>query len=55
MRCLNGVKLALALVQLNKAPQACETLGQFDRHYAKAAPAAKARADVAKAKAGCAR
>jgi tol-pal system protein YbgF len=48
------VKLSLSLVQLNKAPDACGVLTEFDRHYPKAAPGAKDRAAKAKARAGCA-
>lgn len=48
------VKLSLALIQLNKPQDACRTLAEFNRHYAKAAPTAtKARAKAARAKAGC--
>jgi tol-pal system protein YbgF len=48
------VKLALSLAQLNKPADACAALTEFDRHYPKAAPAAKARAAAARTKAGCA-
>ena len=41
------VKLALSLLALNKPTQACQALGEFDRHYAKASAAEKARADGA--------
>lgn len=48
------VKLSLALVQLNKSPDACQALAEFTRHYAKTAPpATKARAKAARVKAGC--
>jgi tol-pal system protein YbgF len=48
------VKLALSLLELNKPTDACAALGEFDRHYAKAGAAEKARADAARAKAKCA-
>lgn len=47
------VKLSLSLLQLNKPVEACAALGEFDRHYAKAAAAAKARAAAARIKAKC--
>ncbi len=47
------VKLALSLLQLNRPTDACAALGEFDRHYAKAGGAAKARADAARIKAKC--
>ena len=47
------VKLALSLLALNKPTQACQALGEFDRHYAKASAAEKARADGARVKAKC--
>lgn len=48
------VKLSLALIQLNKSPDACQTLAEFSRHYAKTAPlATKTRAKAARVKAGC--
>ncbi len=48
------VKLALSLMELNKPADACATLVEFDHHYAKASPAAKARAAAARIKAKCA-
>jgi tol-pal system protein YbgF len=48
------VKLSLALVQLNKSPDACQALAEFSRHYARTAPpATKARAKAARLKADC--
>ena len=46
-------KLALSLVQQNKAADACGALGEFSRHYPTANPAAKQRIAAAKVKAGC--
>ena len=48
------VKLALALIELNKPTQACQALGEFDRHYRKASAPEKARAANARIKARCA-
>jgi tol-pal system protein YbgF len=47
------VKLALSLLAVNKPTDACQVLGEFDRHYAKASAAEKARADGARVKAKC--
>jgi tol-pal system protein YbgF len=48
------VKLSLALVELNKPTEACQALGEFDRHYPKASAPEKARAASARVKAKCA-
>ena len=48
------VKLSLSLLSLNKPTEACQALGEFDRHYAKASAAEKARAAAARIKAKCA-
>jgi tol-pal system protein YbgF len=48
------VKLALALMELNKPTQACQALGEFDRHYPRASAPEKARAAGARIKAKCA-
>ena len=48
-----AVKLSLSLLALNKPTEACQALGEFDRHYAKASAAEKARADGARVKAKC--
>jgi tol-pal system protein YbgF len=48
------VKLAYAFDSLQKAHDACATLGEFERHYAKEAPASvKTRALALKSKAKC--
>jgi tol-pal system protein YbgF len=47
------VKLALSLLAVNKPTDACQVLGEFDRHYAKASAAEKARADGVRVKAKC--
>ena len=47
------VKLARTLIALNKAPDACKTLGEFDRRYPLASPPSKARAMDARAAAKC--
>jgi tol-pal system protein YbgF len=47
------VKLAQALVQLDKKREACGALAEFDHHYPGAPSAAKARAAAARRKAGC--
>ena len=47
------VKLALSLLAVNKPTDACQVLGEFDRHYAKASAAEKARAAGARVKAKC--
>jgi tol-pal system protein YbgF len=49
------VKLALSLVELNRTKDACGALHEFGRRYPHAADAAKARAEAARQKAGCAR
>lgn len=48
-----AVKLSLSLIALNKPKEACAALGEFDRHYAKANTAEKARAAAARIKAKC--
>ena len=48
------VKLSLALIELNKTTEACQALGEFDRHYPKASAPEKARAAGARIKAKCA-
>ena len=48
------VKLSLALMELNKPTEACQALGEFDRHYPKASAPEKARAAGARIKAKCA-
>lgn len=47
------VKLARALVALNKQPDACRALVEFDRHYPAAAPPTKAKAQDVRAAAKC--
>ena len=47
------VKLARSLIALNKAPDACRTLTEFDRRYPGAPPPAKAKAADARAAAKC--
>jgi tol-pal system protein YbgF len=47
------VKLARTLIALNKAPDACRTLGEFGRRYPSAPAPAKARASEARAAAKC--
>ena len=49
-----AVKLSLSLLSLNKPTEACQALGEFDRHYAKASAPEKARATAARIKAKCA-
>ncbi|MDR3508897.1 MAG: tol-pal system protein YbgF [Caulobacteraceae bacterium] len=49
------VKLAQALVRLNKNPDACSTLIEFDRHYPKATAASKTRAAAVRTQAQCAK
>jgi tol-pal system protein YbgF len=48
------VKLALSLNAIGRAKDACGALVEFRRHYPKASAAAKARAEAARTKAGCA-
>jgi tol-pal system protein YbgF len=48
------VKLALSLVQQNKAADACGALSEFSRHYPTANAAAKQHVAAARVKAGCA-
>ena len=48
------VKLAQALVQVNKPTDACTALSEFSRRYPRANAAVKQRAAVIRAKAGCA-
>lgn len=47
------VKLARALVALNKPTDACRALVEFDRHYPAAAPPTKAKAQDVRAAAKC--
>ena len=47
------VRLALSLVELNRTQEACAALNEFDRRYAKAPAATKARASAAREKAKC--
>lgn len=49
------VKLSLSLLQLNRPKEACSALTAMERHYPDASPAAKARAEAARRKAGCVR
>lgn len=48
------IKLARSLTALNKAPDACRTLTEFDRRYPAALPPAKAKAADARLAAKCA-
>jgi tol-pal system protein YbgF len=48
------VKLSLSLTALNKPKEACGALAEMGRRYPHASAAAKARADAARQKAGCA-
>jgi tol-pal system protein YbgF len=48
-----AVKLSLSMLALNKPVQACAALADFDRHYARASAAEKARAEGARVKAKC--
>ncbi len=48
------LRLSTSLVELNRAPDACRALAEFDTRYAaKAAPAVRARAKDARAHASC--
>ena len=47
------VKLSLSLLELGKPSDACGALGELDRRYPHVAPALKARAATARAKAQC--
>jgi tol-pal system protein YbgF len=47
------VRLALSLAELNRPKEACGALDEFDRRYAKAPAATKARAAAAREKAKC--
>lgn len=49
------VKLSLSLVELHRVKDACGALTEFERRYPHATPAAKARAEAARQKAGCIR
>lgn len=49
------IRLSQALVRLNKTPDACATLIEFDRRYAKSPPATKARANAVRTQAQCTR
>ncbi len=48
------VELARELTALKQLPDACQMLGEFDRRYPKAQPAAKSRAVAARSQAKCA-
>jgi len=47
------VKLARTLIALDKAPDACKTLNEFDKRYPAASPPSKARAADARTAAKC--